>query len=152
MCVSEYVCVCVCVCVCLCVCVYVCAFVWLICIVSAPGPPERGRDKCPLLLLIVVVVVVVVVAVAVVVVAAAAVVVVSSFTVSQTDMHWARITVDPSTATVFVVSADNMADPRPGDALTWHFGVATIAGSLSHGITWNTCSFNERGQGQSVHA
>ena len=38
-----------CVCgVCVCVCVHLC----FICIVSAQGSPERGRDKCPLLLLL----------------------------------------------------------------------------------------------------
>ena len=43
--------VCVCVFVCLCVCVH--AFVCLICIVSAPGSPERGSNKCLLLLIII---------------------------------------------------------------------------------------------------
>ena len=36
--------------VCVCVCVH--TFVCLICIVSAPGSPESGRDKCPLLVLL----------------------------------------------------------------------------------------------------
>ena len=72
---------------------------------------------------------------------------------SQSDMNWIDVTVTPSTAThtaVFAMKTDKMADPRPAgdDGVTWQFGVASVVGNISHGITWNKCSFDERGQGQ----
>ena len=70
-------------------------------------------------------------------------------------MNWVHIPVNPSAAAptaVLAMKADKMAAPRTGDrGLMWQFGVASIVGKLSRGITWNKCSFDERGQGQSVY-
>ena len=57
--------------------------------------------------------------------------------------------------TSYVVNADNMDTPGSagGVGSTWRFGVAAIAGpssssASSSGISWDNCSFADKGTGQ----
>ena len=61
-------------------------------------------------------------------------------------MNWDVVSPDQ---TSYIVNVDAMTTERSGTVstgLTWRFGVATVAGQLSGGIVWDTCSFAENGE------
>ena len=61
-------------------------------------------------------------------------------------MNWDVVSPDQ---TSYIVNVDAMTTGGSGTVstgLTWRFGVALVAGQLSGGIVWGTCSFAENGE------